>query len=63
MEKDGPFYPVDIGFLGSRTISGVFDFLTDLIEQLGLLGCWKTDRGNNPGCERNGKIVLQREPL
>ena len=40
MEKDETFDPVDIGFLGPRTIVACSNCLTDLIEQLGLLRCW-----------------------
>ena len=67
VKKAESFDPMDIGFLGSWTIVAGANRLTDLIEQLGLLGCWKTDRGTL--CDsiprvvgRNGNIVLQRDP-
>ena len=37
VEEDKPFDPVDIGFLGSRTIVPDTDRVADLFEQLGLL--------------------------
>jgi len=48
VEKDEPFNPVDIGFLGSRTIVPRANCLPNLIEQLGLWRWRKTDRGNMP---------------
>ena len=48
VEEDKPFDPVDVGFLGSRTIVPYADRLPDLFEQLGLLHWRKTDRGNMP---------------
>ena len=35
VEKDEPFDPMNIGFLGSRTVVARTDRLTDLIEELG----------------------------
>jgi hypothetical protein len=46
VEKDEPFDPVNIGFLGSRTLMARADRLSDLIEELWLRRrCRRIDRG------------------
>jgi hypothetical protein len=58
VEKDEPFDPVDIGFLGPRTIVPRANRLADLIQELELLRRWGDDCDNacrvTPGNESLG---------